>query len=227
MNTRTPFLVSLLVAGAMTVFAVVTAARLPADAVLPTHWNASGQADDWSPALQALLMPAGVFAAVAALLAIIPRLEPLQDRLEGSAPVLRASWIGLGCLFVIIQLTIGLPAYGIEVPVNMIMLGTGLMLVLLGNALPKSRPGFFVGIRTPWTITDTDNWIATHRLGGKLFMAAGALVMAVSLVPVGAEPVAIVVLVAVGFAAGIPVIYSWWLWKRKGPGEGMRREERT
>ena len=219
MNTKTPLIISGLLAAGMIAFAFATAARLPADTMLPTHWNAAGEPDDWSPALWALLMPAIVFAGVSLLLAFIPRLEPMQDRLQGSAPVLIASWIGMAILFVVIQATIGLPAYGIDIPINMIMLGTGLLLFILGNALPKSRPGFFVGIRTPWTITDTDNWIATHRLGGKLFMLAGAVIILASVMPVAAETFSFIVLAAVGLAALVPVAYSWWFWQRsKGGG---------
>lgn len=214
MNVTRPLLASLTLAAAMAVFAFVTAARLPADAVLPTHWDASGTPDAFSPALWALLMPAGLAAFTSLIFAIIPRIEPLQDKLEGSAPLLRACWIGVMLLFVIIQATIGLPAYGIDMPVNAIMLGVGLMLFMLGNALPKSRPGFFVGIRTPWAIMDADNWIATHRLGGKLMMVAGFVIIVTSLAPVSPETTAIVVLVSVFGAALVPFGYSWWLWQK-------------
>ncbi|QZD90082.1 SdpI family protein [Qipengyuania aurantiaca] len=214
MKVTRPLLASLALAAAMAVFAFVTAARVPADAVLPTHWDASGTPDAFSPALWALLMPAGLAAITSLILAIIPRIEPLQDKLEGSAPLLRAAWIGIMLLFVIIQATIGLPAYGIDMPVNAIMLGIGVMLVMLGNALPKSRPGFFVGIRTPWAIMDADNWIATHRLGGKLMMLAGLVIIVTSLAPVSPEVTAIVVLVSVFGAALVPFGYSWWLWQK-------------
>ncbi|EDL48620.1 SdpI family protein [Erythrobacter sp. SD-21] len=217
MKVMRPLLASLALAAAMAVFAFVTAARLPADAVLPTHWDASGTPDDFSPAIWALLMPAALVVFTSLVFAVIPRIEPLQDKLEGSAPLLRAVWIGIVLLFVIIQATIGLPAYGIDMPVNAIMLGIGLMLVMLGNALPKSRPGFFVGIRTPWAIMDADNWIATHRLGGKLMMLAGLAIIVTSLAPVSPETTAIVVLVSVFAAALVPFAYSWWLWQ-KGQG---------
>ncbi|TMM50402.1 SdpI family protein [Qipengyuania marisflavi] len=215
MKIRVLVMTSLALAAAMAVFAFVTAARLPADALLPTHWNASGQADDFSPALTALLLPAGLVLFVTAIFAIIPRIEPLQDRLEGSAPVLRAAWVGMLLVAAVIQLTIGLPAYGVTVPVNVIMLGVGALLMLLGNALPKSRPGFFVGIRTPWAIVDTDNWIATHRLGGKLMLLAGAAIIAASLLPISPETTAIIVVAAIAVTVVVPFAYSWWFWRNK------------
>ena len=215
MNVKRPLIASLAVAAAMALFAFVTAARLPADAVLPTHWNARGEPDSFSPAIWALLLPALLAAVTSLIFALIPRIEPLQDKLEGSAPLLRATWIGIMLLFLFIQGTIGLPAYGIEVPVNAIMIGVGLMLVMLGNALPKSRPGFFVGIRTPWAILDADNWIATHRLGGKLMMLTGVAIIIACVLPLSAEAIGIVVLVSVLSAALLPFVYSWWLWNNR------------
>ena len=144
MNVKRPLMASLFVAAAMAVFAVVTASRLPAHAVLPTHWNARGEPDAFSPALWALLFPAVLGAGTSLVFAIIPRIEPLQDKLEGSAPLLRASWIGIMLLFLIIQGTIGLPAHGVDVPVNAIMIGVGLMLVMLGNAPLQKPPGLLL-----------------------------------------------------------------------------------
>ena len=220
MKTKGLVIASLSLVAAMVVFAFVTAARLPADAVLPTHWNAAGEPDAFSPALRALLLPAGMVVLLTVLFAWTPRLEPLQDKLEGSAPVLRAVWIGILMLFALIELAIGLPAYGITVPANIIMIGVGVLLFALGNALPKSRPGFFVGIRTPWAIMDTDNWIATHRLGGKLMMLAGlAIILGALFLP--PETQIFVTLGAVFVAAVVPFVYSWWLWNRsKGQQKG-------
>ena len=214
MTVRTPLVLSGMIIAAMTVFAFLTEARLPDDAVLPIHFDAAGQPDDWAPALTALLLPVGVVAFAAALVAVLPFIEPLQHRLEASAPVLKVSWVGIVLLGVAIQAVIGLPAWGVSPSVNLVPLTVGLLLVALGNVLPKSRPSFFVGIRTPWAIMDTDNWIATHRLGGKLFMLAGAVIILASLLVRSAEPMAIIVMGSVLTAAIVPFVYSWWLWHR-------------
>ena len=93
------------------------------------------------------------------------------------------------------------------------MLLVGLLFVVIGNTLPKSRPGFFVGIRTPWTITDEDNWVATHRLGGKLFMLAGVALVIAALLDVSAGLRLAVMLGGTLLAALVPVVYSWWFWR--------------
>lgn len=213
MKTRNLFVATVIIAAIMAAFAFLTANQLPVGSELPTRWDFKGNPVKFMPALQAGLIPAGITLAIGILFAIIPAIEPLQDKLEGSEGLLRASWIGTVFLMLLTQAVICLPGWGISIPVNAVFFGTGALLILIGNALPKSRPGFFVGIRTPWTITDTDNWIATHRLGGRLFMLAGAAIMIAAVLPTPAEIVGIIVLAAVLTAALIPVIYSWWLWQ--------------
>ena len=220
MKTKGLFFASVLVAAAMVAFAFLTAQRLPAGQVLPIHWNAAGVADDYAPALPALLFPAGTVLLLALLFAAIPRLEPLQDKLEKSAAVLRATWIGMLALLVTVQLAIGGSAWGIAVSANLVFVAVGALFVVLGNVLPKSRPGFFVGIRTPWTLTSEDNWIATHRLGGKLFMLAGLAMIAVGLLPLGEAVTMAVTLAAVPLAGLVPVVYSWWLWRSERTSRG-------
>lgn len=212
MKIRDLLIISIVVAGALALFALLTYSRLPAGAELPIHWNASGEPDGFAPALRALLMPSVLLLFSSALFSIIPRLEPLQRKLKGSEAVLRTSWIGLIALMVVIQAIVGLPAWGIVLPVNIILIAVGLLLVMIGNVLPKSRPGFFVGIRTPWAIIDEDNWIATHRLGGKLMTLAGLAVVVGAFAPVTPQVRQWITLGCVLSAAILPYIYSWWLW---------------
>lgn len=215
MKVRDLLVISLLVAAGMVVFAFLTDAHLPEGGELPVHWNAAGEPDQFAPALHALLIAPLILAAMALLFAAIPSLEPLQEKLEGSGHLLRATWIGMIFIMLLVEAMIGLPAWGITLPVNALMLGMGVLLVVVGNLLPKSRPGFFVGIRTPWTITDVDVWIATHRLGGKLMLLAGGAIIIAALLPIAPEQLAIIVIAAALSAALIPIAYSWWLWRRK------------
>jgi len=207
-------LLNLLVAALMAGFAFWAAGQVPAGTELPTHWNAAGEVDATMPALQALLLPAGLTIGIGVLFAIIPAIEPLQHRLEGSAPLLRATWLGTLGLLVALQVFIAAPVLGFEQGPGAIVAAVGILFLIIGNMLPKSRPGFFVGIRTPWTITNADNWIATHRLGGKLFLAAGAVMVLAGLIDMPGELRMALVLGSTMAAAFIPVAYSWFYWNR-------------
>lgn len=215
MKVKGLVIASLGLAALMAVFAVYAAAQVPPGTQLPVHWNAAGEVNGTLPALEALLFPVWVVLVTALLFALIPRIEPLQDRLEGSATVLRTTWIGLLFIMAMVQIAVAAPAFGLNLPVVLPLLAVGLFFILIGNVLPKSRPGFFVGIRTPWAILDTDNWIATHRLGGKLMMFAGLVIALSALFPIGRNLRVIAMGGSLAVAVVPPFVYSWWLWHRK------------
>ena len=74
----------------------------------------------------------------------------------------------------------------------------------------KLRKNFFIGIRTPWTLASDAVWERTHRLGGRLFMLAG-LVMVVGVL-VGAP--AWITPTAKATAVLIPCVYSFLVYRR-------------
>ena len=53
----------------------------------------------------------------------------------------------------------------------------GLLFIFIGSVLPKLKRNWFIGIRTPWTMSDDIVWENTHKLGSKLFMITGIIIM--------------------------------------------------
>ena len=53
----------------------------------------------------------------------------------------------------------------------------GLMFIFIGYMLRKARRNFFIGIRTPWTLSSDTVWSKTHQLGSILFMLSGVFAM--------------------------------------------------
>lgn len=97
-----------------------------------------------------------------------------------------------------------------------IMLG-GLW-ILLGNYIPKLGQNYTVGIKVPWTLNSERNWTLTHRMAGRLFVAAGIIsICAAFLESVVGDEVTLIVIVGVIIVAGLgSVLYSFWLYKYKG-----------
>lgn len=211
MKVRGLFTASLGLALVMLGFGLWVAAGLEPGSQLPVHWNLAGEADRTAPALAALIVPAAMAVLLSILFAAIPRFEPLQRQSEASGPVLRAAWIGSLLLMAYTQLMIAGPALGWPIGPDLIVVGIGALLLMVGDALPKSRPSLMVGIRTPWTLRNTDNWIATHRLGGKLMMMAGGLIVLAAFVPLLPGQRMMVMATLVASAVLVPVGYSWWL----------------
>ena len=152
---------------------------IPAGTNLPVHWNIAGEPDWYLPREWALLIPAGVTALVWGIFAGVDRFARVEDR-EPGAYVASVALTALTALMV--ALTVMTILVGTGVATNMVQavaVGLGLLLLVLGNAMPKSRPNAFAGIRMPTTLRSEVNWAATHRLGGWL-MIAGAIVLLVA-----------------------------------------------
>ena len=200
-------------AATLAVVAVVAWHRLPADARLPTHWGADGLPDRFADAGTALFLPVALTVLVSLVMAALPSVEPLQDRLDRSAPLYRTAWLALLAIMALVEALVAAPAFGLAFPATTMLAGVGLFLVAIGNVLPKSRPGFFVGIRTPWTITDPDNWIATHRYGGRIMVAGGIAILALSLLPMRGETRGSFVILILLVTVSTPVLYSFFRWR--------------
>jgi uncharacterized membrane protein len=215
MTYRRMNLAAIVVVGGIAAIATAALQRLPAGTQLPVHWNAAGQADGFADAQRALFMPAVVAAAISLVMAVLPRIEPMQQRMSRSASLYRTGWAGLLGMMVLTECVIAAPAFGLWLPATLHLAAGGVLLIVIGNALPKSRPGFFVGIRTPWTLTDSDNWIATHRLGARTMILGGVMILGAALLPVDADARRTLVVGGMSIAIVPPLIFSWWFWQRK------------
>jgi uncharacterized membrane protein len=99
------------------------------------------------------------------------------------------------------------------VDINLVMpLGIGALFVVIGNYMTTVQKNFFVGIRTPWTLASDDVWFRTHRLGGRLFMLGGIVLMAT--VFFGPKAMMAAMLVVITIVAGVPIVYSYVVYRR-------------
>jgi len=106
-------------------------------------------------------------------------------------------------------------AIGVKVPVVPIVFTfVGILFILLGNYLPKTRQNYIVGIRLPWTLNDSENWNKTNRLAGYLIMICGSLFIVSAFLPVGNALIPLIIGTIVLMAV-VPVLYSFFLYKNK------------
>lgn len=183
--------------------------HLPAQTAI--HWDEHGVANGWAPRFWAAAFPVLLMAGLALLFAILPVISPRKFEI---APFTRVyGIIVLATLaFLLVVGTVALLAgAGYHVSVELVApIAVGALLMVIGNFMGKFRKNFFVGIRTPWTLTSDVVWERTHRLAGWLFVLAGLVWIAGGLLH--ASPV---VLVVAALAAGfIPAIYSYFLYRR-------------
>lgn len=92
--------------------------------------------------------------------------------------------------------------------------GTGLLFVIVGNYLPKVKPNRTIGIRVVWALQDEENWNATHRFSGKIWVAAGLLSMICGLFS-DSMAALILFVVSIATAAFGSILYSYLYYKKK------------
>jgi uncharacterized membrane protein len=79
--------------------------------------------------------------------------------------------------------------------------------------MPRMKPNWWMGIRTPWTLENDKVWRETHRLGGRLFVLAGLMTIVVGVL--SPERGFWLMMVSIALAAFVPLVYSYVLWKRE------------
>lgn len=176
-----PLRVALL--SALVLTAIAGLLLVPGGAVLPIHWGLNGEADAFAPREVALLLPLGIAGiAWAVFVLLLPRIARPGDLEAGKRP-LGVVLTALTALALIIEAAVVLIGIGTDVQmVQVIAIAIGVLLIVLGNALPKSQRNSVAGIRIPSTLGDAANWQATHRLTGVLALAAGVLLILLALV---------------------------------------------
>ena len=213
-------LASLMAVASMLAAAVLVAGPVPGDARLPIHWGLSGEPDQFAGKWVSLLLPAGATAAVSLLFWFLPSLEPRREGFKRSQGLYLWGWVALLLMGATLQLAVVSVALGWGIPVNHLITGAvGAMLMLIGNQLGKSRSMYLIGFRTPWTLASEEVWIKTHRLCGKLMVAGGLLMILAALLPLPSGLLATIVLGVIVVVAGVPLLYSFLLWRRERPAQ--------
>ena len=178
----------------------------------PIHFNAAGEVDGWSSKVF------GVFGLPLILVAFqwlcglgSLKLDPKAENLEGKVFSL-VLWI-IPVLSVVLNALVYCTALGMDMNVQIIMpLLIGLLMVIIGNWLPKCKHSYTLGIKLPWTLADETNWNRTHRFAGPIWVVCGLVIMLCGLIG-GAFLWVMVAAFVVMIAA--PTVYSYLLFKGK------------
>ena len=209
MSTRVANIICIIGIVGLAAYIALVYASLPDP--MPTHWNAAGQPDDYTAKSAGAAILAAVPLFVMLIFKVIPVISPHGFRTESFTGVLNnlmTASVVFGCVVSVAAIR---AALGAEHNVStIVMVAVGVLFMFIGNFLGKVRKNFFLGIRTPWTLASDEVWAKTHRLAGWCFVIAGA-VMAIGSVAV---PRIEWVIVAVVTIALLPVVYSYFAYRR-------------
>lgn len=182
-------------------------------AIVPTHWNIAGNADGWSSReFGAFLFPA-ILVAIYFLFELLPKIDPRKERYVEFAKVYSIIKTAIMLVFFCIFAIAGFSSMGYDVAVGFwVPFIIGLLFIVIGNYFGKIRRNYFVGIKVPWTLANEEVWNKTHRLGGKMFVLGGVIMLLTGFTPVVARlPLLIAVIAMISV---VPIVYSYVIYKR-------------
>ena len=141
-----------------------------------SHWNAQGQVDGYMSKSWGLFFMPFVLIGLALLFLAIPRIDPLKANIEA----FRKYYDGFVILFLVFMLAVHFQVIlwniGLQISPNVVMpIALGLLFFYAGILCENAKRNWFVGIRTPWTLSNDKVWDRTHQIGGKLFKVAGVI----------------------------------------------------
>ena len=187
-------------------------ARLPEQ--LPTHWDWQGNVNGYMSKPAVVLGLPLFFAAMNGLMHFSLRADPKRANIIGNIRVL-IRWTMPVLSLIILPYTYLWALGWQQIPMEkLIPVLVGLLIMGLGNYLPKCRQNYTSGIKLPWTLYDEDNWNRTHRMAGRLWMVGGLGIMVSAFWGGGTLLLAVILAITL-----IPGIYSYCLYRKKQKGD--------
>jgi uncharacterized membrane protein len=180
---------------------------------MPVHWGLNGEANRYGGRFEGVWLLPLLALGLYILMRVAPRADPG-----------RANYALFGGAYAVLRFAVLLLLAGIYALALLSATGHGLnmarivpiliggLLIALGSVMGKLRPNWFVGIRTPWTLSSARSWGKTHRLGGWLFLGIGLLMVLGGIVGLpNLIPITLGALVA---ALVVLLVYSYLIWRQ-------------
>ena len=175
MSTRTTTILVLLMIVGATLAGLLLWNRLPEQ--MASHWNINDQVDGYISRFWGVFMLPLISLGMFLLFLVIPNIDPLKANIAQFREAFNL-FITLitGFMLYLYALTLlwnlGYTGFGMS---RAMLPAMGLLFIFIGIMLRKAKRNFFIGIRTPWTLSSDKVWDETHRLGAVLFMISGVL----------------------------------------------------
>lgn len=182
-------------------------------ALMASHWDFTGNVNGYLPKVFALFIIPVISLLLFLLFIYLPRLDPFRNNYKAFSKY----YEGFILVFVafmtyIYAVTLAL---NLGISFNMIMLispAFAIFFFYLGILLENAKRNWFVGIRTPWTLSSEKVWNQTHSVGGKLFKVSALL----SLLGLVFPNLAVwFIILPILVSAIFVIVYSYFLFKRK------------
>lgn len=179
---------------------------------IQSHWNADGIADGFSDKSFIFMMPL-LLVVFLALFIAIPKIDPMKSNIRKFYSYFEGLkiLISLFLFYIFLLMIIWNLGYAFSIILALVP-AFALLFYYIGIMMEKTEQNWFVGIRTPWTLSSKAVWKKTHEIGGKLFRISAIIALFGVLV----EKYAIwLVIIPVLATAIITIVYSYILYRKE------------
>lgn len=180
---------------------------------IPSHWNFDGMIDGYQDSWF-LFIPILIYFMVTVLFSFLRHVDPLHDNYARFQKTYDSMIIVLLFFIFSLWLIMAVSAfYPTWIDMNLVMhLLLSMLFVVLGNLMPKIKSNYFIGIRTPWTLTNESVWFKTHRMAGKLWFVGGFLMLPAIFLQNQASILYMIGMVIL--LGSIPCVYSYVIFQK-------------
>ena len=212
MSTKTTLIISVALVLIASLTGILLWNNLPD--LMASHWNVNDQVNGYIPKFWGVFMMPLITTGMLLLFLIIPGIDPLKANIEQFRDYFN-TFITLMIAFMVYIHTltliwnVGYTGFRMS---SAMLPAMGLLFIFMGVLITKARRNFFIGIRTPWTLSSDHVWNETHRLGGKLYVAAGVLAFFGAFFP--DQAVWFIMFPVIG-ASLVSVVYSYILFQQE------------
>ncbi|WP_154989437.1 SdpI family protein [Priestia megaterium] len=183
-------------------------------ATMPIHWGANGEADGFATKINAMILTVGIMVLIYFVIAFVPRIDPRKENYKYFSKTYNILLNAVLLLFFFVNMSTILQGLGYNVPMSYIApIMAGLVFIIIGNYLQRVRSNYFMGIRTPWTLSNENVWKKTHRLSGKIFFIGGLLILISAFLPDGYKSV--ILWGSIVLCVAVPYLYSYVAYKKE------------
>jgi uncharacterized membrane protein len=182
---------------------------------MPSHWNAAGEIDGYMSKFWGMFLMPLVSLGMLLLFIAIPRIDPLKANIAQFIESYNVMMVLLIAYMLYVYALTLFAAMGYQFNMTtMLIPAMGILFIVIGFLIGKAKRNFFVGIRTPWTLSSDTVWAKTHALGKWTFIGSGvACIVSAFMGEFGFW----LMMISFMATALIPIVYSYILWKRENP----------
>ena len=179
-----------------------------------SHWNFAGQVDGYAGRVEGAFALPMLLLAMYLLFLVLPVVDPKRERYVEFDNYYKLFRAAIMAVLLVVYTAMGLFNLGYPIKIGTVVSGSiGILFVVLGSFMGKIKSNWFMGIRTPWTLSSEKVWNKTHQMGGWLFVIYGLMIIATPYLPQN-WGMYLFVAGAVILVMGT-MVYSYWLYSQE------------